>query len=100
MNTVFQSLIRTYTPIMVGAFISWLLTLGVEVDTDTQAGLTVALTAVLIAVYYTVVRLLEKKWPALSVLLGSSVMPAEYTADGAAVITTLPDTKKGLEGRG
>lgn len=88
--TLIPSLIRTYVPIAIGALIAWLLTLGVELDPSAEQGLTVALTGILIAVYYTIIRLLEKKWPALSVLLGSKQMPAAYTADGAAVITTLP----------
>lgn len=90
MGNLVPSLIRTYVPIIVGTFISWLITLGVTLDVDTEAGLVAALTAILIAVYYTVVRLLEKKWPALSVLLGSSQIPAQYTPDGAAIITTVP----------
>ena len=81
-STLFPSLIRTYVPIVVGAFISWILTLGVELDESTEAGLVTALTAILIAAYYTLVRLLEKKWPALSVLLGSTRIPAQYTPDG------------------
>ena len=89
--TLVPSLIRTYVPIVVGAFIAWLVTLGVEIDDSIQAGLVTALTGILIAAYYTVIRLLEKRWPKLSVLLGSSQIPAQYSRDGVPVITTLPE---------
>lgn len=75
MTNFVLSLIRTYVPIAVGAVVAWLVTLGVEVDVNTQAGLVVALTGVLQAVYYTVVRLLEKKFPKVGVLLGSATTP-------------------------
>lgn len=78
MNDVITSAIRTYTPILVGGLISWLLSLGVEVDPQSQAGLVIFLTGLLQALYWTVVRLLEKKWPALGVLLGKAEQPT-YT---------------------
>lgn len=95
LSTLAPSLIRTYVPVAVGAFIAWLVTLGVTLDQTVEQGLTVFLTGLLIAVYYTVVRLLEKRWPALSFLLGSSTMPAQYTEDGAAVITTVQSPSTG-----
>lgn len=76
MSDTLVSLIRTYVPVGVGAFFAWLVTLGVEVDAATQAGLVTALTGVVIAAYYTVVRLLERKWPFLGVLLGSTKAPS------------------------
>lgn len=75
MNNFVTSLIRTYVPIAVGAIVSYLLTLGVQLDANTQAGLVVALTGVLQAVYYLVARLLERKFPQFSVLLGSASQP-------------------------
>lgn len=100
MNDVILSLIRTYTPIVVGSLISWLITLGVELDPSVEAGLVTALTALLIAVYYTIARLLEKKWPAFSVLLGSKKMPAEYTEDGTPVTPTLRAPERRWEPQG
>lgn len=78
MKTLVPSLIRTYVPVAVGALISWLLTLGVEVGADAKAGLIAGGTGVLIAAYYTLVRLAEQKWPWVSVLLGSSKQPEVY----------------------
>jgi len=75
MNNYFTSLIRTVVPIVVGALVTWLVTLGVQIDAETQTGLIVGLTGLLTAVYYTVVRLLEKKWPKLGILLGKATTP-------------------------
>ena len=78
MNSFIISQIRTFVPIIVGALVAWLLTMGIELDADTQAGLVVALTGGLQALYYFVVRLLEKKWPKVGVLLGVASKPV-YT---------------------
>jgi hypothetical protein len=81
-NTLVPSLIRTYVPVVVGSLVAWLITLGVEVDESLQVGLITALTGLLIAVYYTVIRLVERKWPKLSVLLGTTQIPAVYAPTG------------------
>ena len=95
MNALILSLIRTYVPIVVGGFVSWLLTLGVTLPADVEAGFIVSITGVLIAIYYTVVRFLEKKWPALSVLLGSTQIPAAYTATGEPPVNGLQAARNG-----
>ena len=82
MNNFVTSLIRTYVPIAVGAFIAFLATRGVDIDPQAQAGLITFVTAVLQGVYYLVARLLEQKLPKLGgLLLGSSKAP-EYTDKG------------------
>jgi len=75
MSDTLVSLIRTYVPVVVGAFVSWLLTLGIEIDAAAQTGLVTGLTAVVTAAYYTIVRLLEKRWPWFGVLLGTTKQP-------------------------
>lgn len=77
MSDLLASLIRTWVPIGVGALISWLVTLGIEVDPATESGLIVGLTGLITAGYYTLVRLLEKKYPWVGVLLGKPAQP-EY----------------------
>lgn len=69
------SLIRTYVPIIVGALVSYLLTLGIELDVNAQTGLVVFLTAFLQGAYYLIVRILERRYPKLGVLLGSEAQP-------------------------
>lgn len=81
-STTVPSLIRTWTPILVGALISWLISLGISVSDEAQAGLVILMTAVLQGVYYTLVRWAESRWPWASRLLGSSQIPAAYTPDG------------------
>lgn len=76
MQSLITSYIRTYMPIVVGGLVSWLVTLGVELDAETQAGLIVALTGLSQAAYYFIARQLERKWPVVGkVLLGSSKQP-------------------------
>lgn len=75
MSDAITGLIRTWTPTAVGAALAWLLTLGIELDPTAQAGLITGLTAVVIAVYYALARLLESRWPWLGVLLGSTKQP-------------------------
>jgi len=79
MNDLAVSFIRTYVPIAVGSFLSWLATKGLDIDAQTGAGLITFLTGVLIAAYYGVVRLLKRQWPQVGILLGSAKKP-EYTA--------------------
>ena len=76
------SLIRTYVPVGVGAVVSWLAVKGLNVDPQTQIGITAAATAVLTAAYYAAARALETKFPALGFLLGHKAQPV------------YPDTKK------
>jgi hypothetical protein len=75
MSDALTGLIRTWVPVAVGAFIAWLVTLGVELDPQTEAGLITGLTALAIAIYYSIVRLLEAKWPAVGILLGAPKAP-------------------------
>lgn len=81
LNTLGPSLIRTYVPVIVGAFLSWLITLGIELDAQASAGLVTFLTALLIGIYYTAVRLLEQRWPAVGALLGLAKSPDSYSKD-------------------
>lgn len=78
MSDTITSLIRTYVPIVVGSLISWLVTKNIVVDEATATALVTAFTGLMIGIYYTVVRVLEKKFPWLGVLLGSRKQP-EYT---------------------
>lgn len=69
------SLIRTWVPIVVGALVSWLVTLGVDVSGEAVAGFVLFVTVVLQGAYYAVVRWLEKRFPKLGWLLGSLKQP-------------------------
>ena len=75
MSNFVTSLIRTYVPIAVGALAAYLLSIGLELDANAQLGLVTFLTAVLQGAYYLVARLLERRFPQFSFLLGSGAQP-------------------------
>lgn len=69
--------IRTYVPIGVGALITWLLSLGIDVGAQAQVGLVTFGTALITAGYYTAATAIQKRWPlAGRFLLGSSKAPS------------------------
>jgi hypothetical protein len=63
MNDAITGVIRTAVTTGVGAFFAWLLTHNIEIDPDAQKALTVGVTAVVIAFYYLIVRLVEPHLP-------------------------------------
>lgn len=75
MSDFLVSQIRTHVPVLVGTLISFLTTLGLDLDVETQAGLIAGLTGVIISLYYLIVRLIEKKFPKVGILLGSTKTP-------------------------
>lgn len=77
MSDLVLSYIRTYVPIGVGAGLSWLaVKYGIGVSEDVSAQLAIGLTAVVVAVYYGLVRALEVRWPWFGKLLGKAKTPA------------------------
>lgn len=74
------SVIRTYVPIGVGFVLTLLARkYGVVIDDTISTSLTTGLAALVAAVYYAAVRLLEAKVPQLGWLLGLAAQP-EYKA--------------------
>ena len=70
------SLIRTYVPVAVGAFLTFLaVKLGVVVDEHVSTGLTTGLVGLASALYYAIARALEQRWPWLGWLLGVPKQP-------------------------
>ena len=67
------SIIRTVVPIAVGYVVAWAAGFGVELD---DGVLVPALTGVVSAIYYGLVRFLEQKWPNLGWLLGVAKTPS------------------------
>lgn len=81
-RTLWDSIVRTVTPIIVGAIVAWLVARGIPVDAELQAAIVVALTAAFQAVYYIAVRLLETYvTPKLGWLLGLAKSPDSYSPD-------------------
>ena len=85
MTNFVTSLVRTYVPILVGSVLSFLaVKYGFAVEPDVQNQLVAGLTGVVIAAYYLLVRLLERKFPQLGVLLGSTQKPVYVEATSTA----------------
>ena len=70
MNDLITSFIRTWTPMLVGSVVAWLTARGIEVSPENALGLTAFLSGLFSALYYAAVRLGERKWPQIGVLLG------------------------------
>jgi hypothetical protein len=69
------SLVRTAVPFIIGAVVGRLTAAGIEVSAEDAATLASFLTVVFGWFYYFVVRLLERQWPSLGVLLGMAKQP-------------------------
>lgn len=83
-STLWASIVRTLTPIIVGAIVGWIVARGIPVDAEFQASITIAITAVFQAVYYVAVRLLERYvTPKLGWLLGLAKSPDSYSKPAA-----------------
>lgn len=107
-----QSIIRTVAALIVG----WLLSLPLahpvlvalgqtDVSAATKEKIVAALMGLLATLYYALVRVLERRWPQLTVLLGSTAQPVAYTAGSTNVtgkpgVGTLPPDVDLNAGRG
>lgn len=79
MKAVWESLVRTFTPIVVGYVLGWFATAGIELDEKFAPALTALVGAVLSGIYYVAVRLLETYvTPKFGWLLGLAKTP-EYS---------------------
>lgn len=76
MSDFLLSLIRTYVPIAVGAVLGYLTAKGINIPDDVQIQASIAITGLLQALYYGLIRALEKKWPKIGILLGSTATPS------------------------
>ena len=63
MTDALEGVIRTAVATALGAFFAWLLAHNIEIDAEAQKALTVGLTAIVIVVYYVLVRVVEKRLP-------------------------------------
>src|SRR6059058_269793 len=79
MNALVASVIRTYTPIIVGQLAAWLILIHIPVEPSLTVLLTAIVGAVLSGAYYTLVRVLEQQWPWVGALLGLTASPDTYS---------------------
>lgn len=88
MKTLFDSLVRTFTPIIVGGVLAWFTTAGIALDSEFEGALTLAVSGLFAGLYYLVVRLFEiYVSPKFGWLLGLAKQPdyfkrVKVTEDG------------------
>ncbi|MFI7532563.1 hypothetical protein [Streptosporangium sp. NPDC049376] len=83
MNDLILSWIRTAVPAAVGSLIAWLATKGLTLDPAEATGLILAVGGVCVTLYQVVVSTLQRRWPIIGVLLGSTRVPTyQATARG------------------
>jgi hypothetical protein len=94
-NTIaalWASIVRTFTPIIVGFVGGWFITAGITVDDRFESLLTLAISGVLTGVYYVAVRLLEiYVAPKFGWLLGLAKTPTQYTPGSSTSVMTPAD---------
>ncbi len=90
MNALVASVIRTYTPIIVGQVAAWLILIHIPVDPSLTVLLTALTGGALSAVYYTLIRVLEQQWPNFGILLGLTASPDTYSKGVSASPDTTP----------
>lgn len=91
-----RSLIRTFVPLVVGSFVAWLATRGVQIDRNTLIGI---LDPILATAYYAGIRAIEKRWPRAGWLLGAPGAPS-YASGGSpsgSIISDLSAPENGSE---
>src|SRR5690606_10448395 len=97
MNDTMVSIIRTYVPIAVGFVLTWIGdALDIIIPDGADQQLIMGLTAVITAVYYGLVRMLERKWPWFGIFLGARAQP-RYTRTARQ---SLPSSSCGSHLRG
>lgn len=72
------SINRTVVPLIVAWIVGLLVSLGIDVSDAQRSWISSAIGAIIAALYYAAVRWAERKWPKLSILLGSTKQPT-YT---------------------
>lgn len=82
MKTLFDSLVRTFTPIIVGAVLGWFTTSGITLDPEFETSLTLVIGAAFAGLYYLAVRLFELYVsPKFGWLLGLAKPPVYTTPE-------------------
>lgn len=94
MNPLVASVIRTYTPTIVGQIVAWLVLIHIPVQPDLEVLVTAAVGGALTLAYYTLVRVLEQQWPAAGFLLGLPRSPDTYSKATATAATPANPTQQ------
>lgn len=83
MKALYDSLVRTLVPIIVGAVLGWFVTVNVPLDPEFELALTLAITGAFQGVYYAAVRVFEiYVSPKFGWLLGLAKKPVYVRTEG------------------
>lgn len=91
------SFVRTIVPAIVGAVMSYLVSLGLQVDGQFEAALSAVLFAVFTGLYYLIVRIIEMKFPGVGILLGYAKSPDSYSKGPGVDIPSKSDVASSIE---
>lgn len=84
-SALWSSIVRTVVPLIGGGIITWLVSLGIDLDSELRGALDTVLYAAFTALYYIGVRLLETYVaPRFGWLLGLAKAPQQYTGKHSA----------------
>jgi hypothetical protein len=84
-SALWASIVRTLTPIIVGAFVTFFVSRGIDLDPEFQTSLELLLSVAFAGIYYIAVRVLETYVaPKLGWLLGLAKTPTAYTEESPA----------------
>lgn len=99
MNNYALSVIRHVVQVAVGSLVAWLLSLGIDVGAEANTGLTIFLTAVVVGLYYILVRAVEKHLPAWlrTILMGASKVPVYTPANKEFEVRTVAPSRRGYD---
>lgn len=78
--------IRTYVPILVTIIAGWFADRGLDLGDEWRDGLALVIGGLAGALYYAAVRLLEKRWPNIGMLLGIAKTPDSYSHGPSEVV--------------
>ena len=72
------AIVRTVVPFITAAIVAWLAERGLDADTESISAMVIAVGG---SLWYTVIRVLERKWPQVGWLLGSPKIPTYPTPE-------------------
>lgn len=88
MKALFDSIVRTFTPLIVGAVIGWFVTAGITLDPEFEGALTLVVSGAFALIYYVGARVLETYVaPRFGWLLGVARQPIYASLPDASTST-------------
>lgn len=88
-NSLVSQIIRTGVPALVGAVASWLATMNIVLNDEIRNAAVLFGSVLATVLYYSAIAWLEKRYPTLSILLGSRKQPTEYKEDPDEPVTVI-----------